>query len=126
MDSSSPKVSDELVRVIWASHILSLMNPHTIAALEKPAQPDQKVHDDDDDGEGFDDDSDQDVISTDAGLLTANYDVLRQKASIVRLNSFRMPKAHLMSRPQRSGRKKMKLKLKLLETPASARKTKRI
>ncbi|RLM00357.1 hypothetical protein CFD26_100340 [Aspergillus turcosus] len=77
MDSSSVEVSDELVHVVWASHILSLLNPYTITALDEPLQPNQEVNDDDE--ADFDDDLDQDFITIDAESLTANCEVLCQK-----------------------------------------------
>ncbi|KAF7122850.1 hypothetical protein CNMCM5793_000960 [Aspergillus hiratsukae] len=77
MESSSIKLSNEFVHVVWASHILSLLNPYTSTASGKYSQPDQVA--DDEDGEDFDDDIDQDFISVDAQPLSANSEVLRQK-----------------------------------------------
>ena len=77
MDSSSLEVSDELVHVVWSSHILSLLNPYTITAPDEPWQPKQDVNDDD--GADFDNELDQDFTSIDAELVTASSEVLRQK-----------------------------------------------
>jgi hypothetical protein len=66
MDSSSIKVSNEFVHVVWASHILSLLNPYTKEA-------------DDEGGEDIDDDLEQDFSSVDAQPLSASSEVLRQK-----------------------------------------------
>lgn len=71
MDSSSIRVSNEFVHVVWASHILSLLNPYTSTAGGKEV--------DDEDGEDFDDDVDQDFTSADAQPLSTNSDILRQK-----------------------------------------------
>lgn len=77
MDSSSLQVSDELAHVVWASHILSFLNPYTITASDEPLQPDQKVNDDH--GLGSGNDPNQDFNSIDAEPLTANSEVLRRK-----------------------------------------------
>lgn len=77
MDSSSLQISDELVHVVWASHILSLLNPYTITASDETLQPNQEVNDDDE--ADSDNDSDQDFNSVDVEPLTANSEVLRQK-----------------------------------------------
>ncbi|CAL5871622.1 uncharacterized protein PFLUO_LOCUS5875 [Penicillium psychrofluorescens] len=77
MDSSSLQVSDELVHVVWASHILSLLNPYTRTASDKQLQSDQEISDDD--GSDSDDDQDQEFDSLVAQHLTANSDVLRRK-----------------------------------------------
>lgn len=77
MESSSLQVSDELAHVVWASHILSFLNPYTITASDEPLQPDWEVNDDD--GVGSDDDTDQDFNSIDAEPLTANSEALHRK-----------------------------------------------
>ncbi|KAA8641581.1 hypothetical protein EYZ11_013102 [Aspergillus tanneri] len=75
--ASSLKASDELVHVVRASHILSLLNPYIITAPDEPLQPNQEVNDDD--KADFDDDSDQDPTSIDAEPWTTNNEVLRRK-----------------------------------------------
>ena len=77
MDSPSLHVSDELAHIVWASHILSLLNPYTITAPEEPLQSNREVNDDD--AVDSDDDLDQEFDSIDAELLTAKSDALRQK-----------------------------------------------
>ncbi|GFF25003.1 hypothetical protein IFM46972_01247 [Aspergillus udagawae] len=77
MESSNTKVSNKFVHVVWASHILSFLNPYTSTTSEKHSQPDQEV--DDEDREDFEDDIDQDFTSVDAQPLSANSEVLRQK-----------------------------------------------
>ena len=78
MDPPSLKLPQELINVVWASHILSLRNPHTIIASDDALQANQDLSDDEE--EDFDDDGpDDDSLSTKADFLTASSDVLRQK-----------------------------------------------
>ncbi|KAK2734482.1 hypothetical protein FQN55_002652 [Onygenales sp. PD_40] len=79
MDSSRPKASDELVHVVWASHILSYMNPYTIIASDRPSNLQSKQEVNDDDGSDFDDGPNHDFSSIDNEPLTDNSEVLRQK-----------------------------------------------
>lgn len=77
--SSSLKASDGLVHVVWASTILSLLNPSTITASDELLQPNQAVNDDDGADSESGDDLDQDFTSIDAEPLTANSEELHRK-----------------------------------------------
>lgn len=79
MKYSISKATDELAEVVWASHILSYLNPYTSTASDEPLQPDRLPIDREvngDDGGDFDDSPD---ISVDTETLTGSDEVLREK-----------------------------------------------
>jgi len=82
--------SDEYAQIVWASHILSYLNPFTLSKAGHPSQPNHVPgvlpdDDDDDDGEEQkldDDDPDTDAIITDKAtpqLLAGRDEPIRQK-----------------------------------------------
>ncbi|KAE8419970.1 hypothetical protein BDV36DRAFT_293621 [Aspergillus pseudocaelatus] len=77
MDCSSLEVSDELAHVVWASNILSFLNPYTLTASDEPFLPSQGINDDDE--ADFEDGPDEDFTSIDTEQLTANSEILRRK-----------------------------------------------
>ena len=77
-----PHAADEYAQVVWASHILSYLNPYTCSRTDRPPPgilPDSD--DDSDDDDELDDDSDTDTVVTAEfpNPLAAHDEPIRQK-----------------------------------------------
>lgn len=82
MGDSNEKTSDEFARVVWASHILSYLNPNTITTLDETISSNQQSTDDsanDDEEEEPSDDSDLEETSVNNQLLTTGSETIREK-----------------------------------------------
>ena len=83
MDKVPSQASDELAKVVWASHILSYLNRHTATVYSPSADAASDTSgasdagDDEDDGE--EEEVDVDVTSNNAEPLTASDDLIREK-----------------------------------------------
>lgn len=74
--------SDDFARVVWASHILSYLNPYTITTLNETISSDQRsINQDpnDEEDEELDGDLDIEQISVNNQLLTTGNGMIREK-----------------------------------------------
>lgn len=82
MVDSDEKTSDEFARVVWASHILSYLNPYTITTLDETVTSHRRSIDEDtndEENEELEGDSDLEKISVNNQLLTTGNENIREK-----------------------------------------------
>lgn len=81
MENSLSKATDELARVVWASHILSYRNPYTSIVSDERLQRNHSPteYETNLDDEDFDDSSDIENTSTYTDILTVDDAILREK-----------------------------------------------